>query len=88
MSKPRIVICVEGGLIQDILADSPVEAYVIDYDTDGSSSKELTVIPQGDGDESEAHARGEAVELDKERVDELIAAIIADKKPTFKEEEK
>lgn len=31
----RIVISMEGGFIQGIVSDQPVDIYVIDYDTEG-----------------------------------------------------
>lgn len=31
----RIVIFMDGGLIQDVVADEPTEVYVVDYDTEG-----------------------------------------------------
>lgn len=30
--KPRVVVVVEGGLVQQILADQPVDVVVRDYD--------------------------------------------------------
>jgi hypothetical protein len=41
----RIVVVVEGGLIQNIMADNPnAEVVVIDYDIDGSTDERITPI--------------------------------------------
>lgn len=32
---PKILIHMEGGLIQSVFSDAPVEVYVVDYDIDG-----------------------------------------------------
>ena len=32
---PKILIHMEGGLIQSVCSDAPVEVYVVDYDIDG-----------------------------------------------------
>jgi hypothetical protein len=43
---PRIVITVEGGVIQSILSSVPVDVLTIDYDVDGSDSRRLVEVPQ------------------------------------------
>lgn len=45
----RIAIIMEGGLIQDILADEEVDITIIDYDTEGTEEEDLTEVPQNDG---------------------------------------
>lgn len=46
MAEPiRITIILEGGLIQNVLSEIPVEYVVIDYDTDGSVDG-ITDVPQ------------------------------------------
>ena len=32
---PRIVVIVEGGVVTDVLSDTPLDVEVIDYDIDG-----------------------------------------------------
>lgn len=51
MSKPLIIITVEGGVIQDISADVPIEATVIDFDIDGADDT-IDVPQSGGGTES------------------------------------
>lgn len=38
---PRISIVVEGGMVQDVYSDSPVEITVIDLDTDSDPEIEI-----------------------------------------------
>lgn len=50
MSDARIVITVEGGLVQDVSLVGPadVDVVVIDYDT-GGEIDDVTEVPQDDG---------------------------------------
>lgn len=41
---PRIVITVEGGLIQKIISDTKIEVVTLDYDTEGTEEDEITNI--------------------------------------------
>lgn len=77
MSKPRIVIVMDGGLIQQILADTDVEIATIDYDVEGTEDERLTAIPQQGGGVEAAYCWTQDApdEIDKERVDELFAVI-------------
>ena len=44
MKKPRAIIVVDGGIIQSIVVDSPIDITVIDYDTEGVSMSDLKKI--------------------------------------------
>ena len=46
----RIVIQVEGGVVQDICSNSlvPIQAYIVDYDTEGANLDELMTTSDGD----------------------------------------
>jgi hypothetical protein len=46
----RIVIQVEGGVVQDICSNSlvPIQAYIVDYDTEGADWDELMTTSDGD----------------------------------------
>jgi hypothetical protein len=55
LPAPRIVVIMEGGLLQDVLSTSPLSVAVIDYDTEGTSD-ELTAIPQDEEGTSFAEA--------------------------------
>ena len=56
----RIVIQVEGGVVQDICSNSevPIKAYIVDYDTEGADLDELMTTSDGDkfvGHQEEIH---------------------------------
>jgi hypothetical protein len=34
-SVPKVLVCVEGGVVQEVWSDNPVEFYLVDYDVDG-----------------------------------------------------
>ncbi len=55
----KILIVMEGGLIQSVhqLGTIPIQALVIDYDTDGADKVDLETIPQGPNDTAEAYVR-------------------------------
>lgn len=46
---PRLCIRLEGGVVQSVFADAPVDVLVIDYDTEGSDGEDLFPMPQEDG---------------------------------------
>ena len=64
MSEPvRIVITMEGGLISAVCTlGVPVEALIIDYDTEGADADQIEGIAQGGGATVEACVRLEAAE--------------------------
>ena len=51
----KIVVTVEGGLVQNIVCDQPFEAVVIDLDTEGAEPSELTKMPGQDGTVEEVY---------------------------------
>lgn len=46
----QILVHVEGGIVQSVSSDEPLDAdvVVIDYDTDGIEPKEIHEVPQSD----------------------------------------
>jgi hypothetical protein len=46
--KPRILITVEGGIVQSVDSNCDVELVILDYDSD--NSEEPVIIQQGDQD--------------------------------------
>ena len=56
MSKMRIGVTLEGGLVQSIFSDQEldIEVVTIDYDTEGTEDWELTDIEQEDGSTEQA----------------------------------
>ncbi len=51
--KPRMVIFVEGGIIQDISCDTGIEVAILDSDTEGADESEVMKIKDMDGKEEE-----------------------------------
>ena len=78
-AKARIVIGLDGGLIQGVTANVPVDYLVYDYDTDGCSDEELATRPALDGGEVEVYAAGYyAAALDPAKVGEIFEALAAE----------
>jgi hypothetical protein len=50
----RIAIIMEGGIIQDILADEEVDITIVDYDIEGTEDEDLMEVPQNNGISIEA----------------------------------
>lgn len=76
----RLVVKLEGGLIQWVGTDSelPIEVAIIDYDTEGADDDEIVGIPQEStwfGNTEDAVARVETAELKKEFVTNVFLAI-------------
>ena len=42
--KPKIIIVMEGGIIQNMLSDVPADIVIIDYDCEGIEEEKLTKI--------------------------------------------
>lgn len=75
--KRRVVVVIEGGLVQTAIADGPVEVTVIDYDTDrhDPASEETYAIPQNEGcPPQEAYRSTFEAETDSGRIDAIKAA--------------
>lgn len=73
--KPKIVVVVEGGIIQTILTNNPdTEITIIDYDLDQTDSVDnLVDIPQGEGKIEKAYLyEGVQPEVNPERVEEIF----------------
>jgi hypothetical protein len=71
----KIVVVMEGGLLQCVLSTEPVEIAVIDYDTEGADLEGIKPIPQSDGKFADAYVRIEGAEINLERVEELFTAV-------------
>lgn len=75
---PRIVIIMDGGLVQNVLTDISVDVYKIDYDTDGADldDEDLREIPQSGEDRKVlAYASYCDSEVNPKEVEELIKII-------------
>ena len=54
--KPKVLIVVEGGFVQQTLTDVESEIMIIDYDVNGNCGNDITVsIPQTNGKNAEAY---------------------------------
>jgi hypothetical protein len=73
----RLVVQVEGGIIQDICSNLPVhiKIFIIDYDTEGADLDEL--MTTSDGDEFVGH-------LGESRCDEVFVNSIFNSLPVKK----
>ena len=71
----RVVIGCDGGLVQDVSANVPVDFAMIDYDVKGADDDRLTAIPQTGGDPVQAYAYTAHADVMPERVAELFKAI-------------
>ena len=56
--NPRVVIEVEGGLIQNITANVKTEVLVLDADTEGGDEDRIKEITNWDGSKEEVNSRG------------------------------
>jgi hypothetical protein len=51
----RVVITLEGGLVQSVMADGLIDVYVVDYDISGAYEiEEISKVPQDDGTTQDA----------------------------------
>lgn len=52
----RIVVVLDGGLVQSILADGPVEVLVKDYETNGADDEDMVIDEEGNRYFSSRHS--------------------------------
>lgn len=77
MIQPKIIVHIEGGMVQNVLTNTDIELIIYDYDTDGAEPEDLKMVPQSNGSEPEqAYVYiGEYIELSPDRVEELFKAL-------------
>lgn len=56
----NLIICMDGGLITDIITDDPaafsnIQIRTLDYDTDGGDADNIVAIPQDSGRKEDAY---------------------------------
>lgn len=66
--RPRVVVGVEGGLVQGASSDLPVELVVFDYDVDEKDG--AVAVPQSGGGETQAAVIDHCVALDPTFIEE------------------
>lgn len=69
--RTKLVVIMDGGLIQEVISNCPVEVLTLDHDTEGGSQEHIRQIPQGDLPATECYVRFEDVTLDRRRVTRL-----------------
>lgn len=72
--KSKIIIVMEGGLVQEVIANCPVEMLSLDHDIEGGAQENIREIPQGDSPPAECYLRFEDVTVDRRRVSRLWKA--------------
>ncbi len=56
--SPKIVIEIEGGLIQNITANVKAEVLILDADTEGGDEDAIREVTKWDGSKEEVYSRG------------------------------
>ena len=70
----RVVVVVEGGCVQSVLSDLPLDVHVLDYDVEGGDG-ETFAIPQHLGKTAPAYRSGSGWnDVCPERVTEILRA--------------
>jgi hypothetical protein len=54
IADPKIVVIMEGGLIQNVIGDRPMKIGIVDYDIEGCEPEQISEIPQGPGNKTQA----------------------------------
>lgn len=73
----RVGIRLEGGIVQSVFADAPIDALVIDYDVDTMDEDSIYDVPQGDGTTSRAWLYEERAPAMPDELDRLYALVCA-----------
>lgn len=74
--NPKVLITVEGGVIQSVVSDQPADIVMVDYDADIEDGETLIALPQVDGSVQSARCTISAADLQPSVVRE-VAEIIA-----------
>lgn len=72
---PKIVLTLDGGLVQHVAADAPVEVLVLDVDTDGLVEEDLIDIKDQSGDDAKAYAHFDTADVDEKWVNEVHTTV-------------
>lgn len=77
----NIVVELDGGLVEGVVADRPAIVRIVDYDVEGADPDDLVMVPRDHGDPVPASVSGWTVEsdcIDPEWIDHLDAASAAE----------
>jgi len=83
--ETNVVIELDGGLVQGIIADRPITVRVVDYDVESTDPGGLVLVPRNNGDPVPASISCWAVEdacIDPEWIAHLDAATAQDDRTT------
>ena len=69
---PRLVITTDGGLVQSIVSDLPLQPTVIDYDVEGADPDTLTAVDQADGSTSPASVSSRGCEVNPAAINRML----------------
>lgn len=73
---PKIIVMVDGGIVQEVLCDRECEIEVLDFDTEGMDSNVETLVPLGSEHGGEAIVyRGDVATISPKKVNQFMAAI-------------
>ena len=81
-TPPQVVIVIEGGIVQEVLSTVPLDAGILDYDTEGAD--EVFDVPQSPGmlcEVAQACGHIESAAVNPSRVAELLEAINSKPEP-------
>ena len=83
IDKPRVVVCLDGGIIQGITSNVQLDYLVYDYDIEGCSDDDVAKRPSLEDGEVEVFASScdEAV-VNAEKVAEIFKAVAAEEAQT------
>lgn len=72
---PKLFITIEGGIVQSVTSDSPIEIVKIDYDTEGSGPEDGVVeLDQGGGRTASAFVSMGHTDVDADEVARVFEA--------------
>lgn len=70
----RVVVVIEGGCVQSVISDIPLDVHVLDYDVEGGDG-DTFAIPQANGKTAPAYrSANNWNEVDPVRVAEIVDA--------------
>jgi len=72
----KIVIVIEGGLVQEVIANGAVELITLDQDIEGGAQEHIRKIPQGNSRCEECYVRFEEVTVDPPKLAKLWKAAV------------
>ena len=76
-AKPaRVLITLEGGLVQGGCSDVPVSVIVVDYDVEGTEEGDTMPVPQDEGDPVDACVSGQDFKVDPTFIDRVVEVIV------------